>query len=336
MYSDQDLDSAVKAGVFTRPDVEAFYQLVGEKNHTLTSHVDEEHFRLISGFNDIFVVIACLLLLFAVSWIGEMIAPVLGLVLLPIISWGLAEFFTLKRRMALPSIILSLCFIGGCQAPLFFLLKGNNVDYEPITIVLCFIGVAAATAHWFRFKVPITITAGAGCLFGGMIVFLFSTFPEITKFKNSIIFISGTLIFLFAMFWDFRDTARTTHRSDVAFWLHLLAAPIIIHPIFSFLQIFSPNTGLTQAVIVTLLYIFIALVSLTIDRRALMVSSLTYVLYTFSSLLKSYGFLDMNFAITSLIIGALLLLLSAFWQPCRRVIIYLFPATLQKRLPQVG
>ena len=28
-------------------------------------------------------------------------------------AWGLAEFFTRKRRMALPSIILLLAFVGG-------------------------------------------------------------------------------------------------------------------------------------------------------------------------------------------------------------------------------
>ena len=45
----------------------------------------------------------------------------------------------------------------------------------------------------------------------------------------------GIGVFLFAMWWDASDRARTTRRSDVAFWLHLLAAPMIAHPIFTLL-----------------------------------------------------------------------------------------------------
>jgi hypothetical protein len=30
------------------------------------------------------------------------------------------------------------------------------------------------------------------------------------------------------MWWDSSDRARLTRRSDVAFWLHLLAAPMIV------------------------------------------------------------------------------------------------------------
>ena len=45
----------------------------------------------------------------------------------------------------------------------------------------------------------------------------------------------GIGVFLFAMRWDSSDPTRTTRRSDVAFWLHLLAAPMIVHPIFTLL-----------------------------------------------------------------------------------------------------
>ena len=45
----------------------------------------------------------------------------------------------------------------------------------------------------------------------------------------------GVGVFLFAMWWDASDRARLTRRSDVAFWLHLLAAPMIAHPIFTLL-----------------------------------------------------------------------------------------------------
>ena len=81
---------------------------------------DEEHFRLLTGFNDIFVGIAALILLFAVAWIGQYIPPgsaataprLSSACFVAVTAWGLAEFFTLKRRMALPSIILTFAFLG--------------------------------------------------------------------------------------------------------------------------------------------------------------------------------------------------------------------------------
>ena len=87
--------------------------------------VDEEHFRLLTGFNDIFVGIAAAILLVAVGWIGYYVAaaistatarrPFIGL-FVAATAWGLAEFFTRQRRMALPSIILLLAFVGGVFA----------------------------------------------------------------------------------------------------------------------------------------------------------------------------------------------------------------------------
>jgi hypothetical protein len=67
MYSDEDLNLAVKNGIFTDLSVEQFrHLLTTERNSPI---VDEENFKLIGGFNDIFVVIACLLLLFSSHWV---------------------------------------------------------------------------------------------------------------------------------------------------------------------------------------------------------------------------------------------------------------------------
>ncbi len=64
-----------------------------------------------------------------------------------------------------------------------------------------------------------------------------------------------------------------------------------------------------------------------------MVSALAYVLYAFSALLKHYGFVSFSFAITALVIGIALLLLSAFWHPVRTLVLRVIPAALQARLP---
>jgi hypothetical protein len=67
------------------------------------------------------------------------------------------------------------------------------------------------------------------------------------------------------------------------------------------------------------MYIGIGMVSLWIDRRALMVSALGYVLYAFSALLQNSGLVSLGFALTALVVGCALLLLSAFWQRSRAI-----------------
>ncbi|MDB5672600.1 MAG: hypothetical protein JWO25_3559, partial [Alphaproteobacteria bacterium] len=63
MYSDSDLEAAVAAGVLS-PEAAAALRNYNEAR-SFSPAVDEEHFRLITGFNDIFVAIATALLLAA-------------------------------------------------------------------------------------------------------------------------------------------------------------------------------------------------------------------------------------------------------------------------------
>lgn len=333
MYSNEDLTAAVKAGVMTDDVAKAFRDHVAAER--VTPIVDEEHFRLITGFNDIFVVIACLLLLISVSWIATSINPILGGVAQAITAWGLAEYFTRQRRMSLPSIVLLLAFVGGVFiAGLAFL---ENISWsEDITTGLPAAAAAlAAWLHWQRFNVPITVAAGIATVVTSVMFLLFGFVPEAREWVTTIAFIAGVLVFLLAMWWDSSDIQRQTRRSDVAFWLHLVAAPLLVHPIFAGLDIFDSYVGFWQAVLVTLLYIIIAIISVSIDRRALMVSALIYVLYAFNTLLEQYGVVSLGFAFAALTIGSGLLILSAFWHNCRQFIVVRYPLKLQQRLPSL-
>jgi len=121
----------------------------------------------------------------------------------------------------------------------------------------------------------------------------------------------------------------------VAFWLHLLAAPMLVHPIFASMGMLSGPTAPAQAALVILLYVGLGAVALAIDRRALMVSALIYVLYALSSLIESTGMVDLSFGLTALIIGSALLLLSAFWAGARRWVVARLPENLALRLPLI-
>jgi hypothetical protein len=143
----------------------------------------------------------------------------------------------------------------------------------------------------------------------------------------------GVGTFLFAMWWDSSDRTRTTRRSDVAFWLHLLAAPMIVHPIFTLLGLTSGHINVAEGLAVIALYIALGLTALAVDRRALLVSALAYVLYALDELFRQFGAVELNVALTALVIGSALLLLSAFWHQARAAIVRPLPASLRERLP---
>ncbi|MEP6942125.1 MAG: hypothetical protein ABI981_04280 [Betaproteobacteria bacterium] len=327
MYSDEDLNAAVNAGALSEASAQALRAFVAQRQSAPA--VDEEQFRLVTGFNDIFVVIACLLVLASVAWLGAALAPWLGALAVSAVAWGLGEFFIRKRRMALPAIVLLLAFTGGIVAAGF-----TTTDRSTVNIAIaCAIAAVATWLHWRRFHVPITVAAGAAAAAGCVVALLLTLFPAARDWTDLLSLLAGLVVFALAMHWDVADTRRETRKSDVAFWLHLLAAPLLVRPVFAALHVFAGSTSPGQALLVVAVYIVIAIVSLSIDRRALMVSALIYVLYTFSDLLQQYGMVSLGFAVAAFVIGSGLLMLSAFWHPARAQVVRLLPAALRQRLP---
>lgn len=334
MYSDEDLDAAVAAGALSAESVAAFRAHIEKVRSTPV--VDEEHFRLVNSFNDIFVAIAGMLVLVAVGWIAGTMEQHLAGVAVAATAWGLAEFFTRKRRMALPSILFLLAFAGSVFAAFMpkFSIAGIESGEFGIKIALAAAVTAGCTwLHWRRFRVPITVAAGAAALIGVVIGLLIAVMPDLIKWTNSILFLSGVLVFVFAMCWDIADPLRQTRRADVAFWLHLLAAPLIVHPVFTLFGLLGKETGISSAVVVMLLYVGMAIIALIIDRRALMVSALVYVLVAISTVLEKFGAVGVNVALTALLIGSALLMLSAFWHISRTRVVRWLPETWQRKLP---
>ncbi len=340
MYSESDLEAAIDAGALSPQDVAKFRHFMAADRSTAI--VDEEHFRLISGFNDIFVAIASVLLLAAIAWLGGENIRWLGAAGVAAASWGLAEYFTRVRRMAFPSILLLLGFAGGTFAAVAIGLLGDETNYgtgDEAIVAACIAIAAAVTVvgtffHWRRFHVPITIAAGAGAVVAAVVGMLLAiTNGGIADYLNPILFVGGLAVFALAMRWDISDTVRETRRSDVAFWLHLLAAPLIVHPIFAEIGVLDGTLGIGGAVLVIALYIAMAGIALAIDRRALMVSSLVYVLWALNGLFDRFGVVETNIALAALIIGSALLLLSAFWHNARGLVVRGLPEGVRTRLP---
>ena len=359
MYNQQDLDEAVAAGAIDASAAASLRNYLDGAR--ATPAVDEEQFRLVTSFNDIFVSIASAILLFAVGWIGQSIGQATGLTLsahgetgptflapaaVAATAWGLALFFTARRRMALPSILLLLAFVGGVfatavlsiglviGAPFF---EDNQSAVAIVAAVGALLAAIGAYIHWQRFHVPVTVAAGAAAVVGLVLALIASALGEnagqMRELMLGAVLLLGVGVFLFAMGWDASDQSRVTRRSDVAFWLHLLAAPMIVHPVFTLLGLNDGNATIGEGLVVILLYVVLAVAALAIDRRALLVSALAYVLYALTELFKQIGAVELSVALTALVIGSALLLLSAYWHQARRLVVNRLPGALQGKLP---
>jgi hypothetical protein len=338
MYSESDIDAAVAAGALSADAASALREFVARTRATPAA--DEEQFRLLTGFNDIFVSIAIVLLLAAVNRLAGSAGSGAGAAAVAVLSWGLAEFFTRRRRMALPSIVLLLTFAGGIAGAVFLIFRPHlAITTHAIAGLAATTGAITAGAaylHWRRFKVPITVAIGVvagGCT---VVALALDAAPSLARHVTPMIFLIGIAVFALALRWDASDRARTTRRSDVAFWLHLAAAPMLVHPLFALLGVTRATGSTTASAAIAIgIYLVLTLVALLIDRRALLVSALFYVLYAMVTVFQLVGGIDSGLALAGLAIGGLLVLLSAFWHPARRLLMPLVPTRIAASLPAV-
>jgi len=308
-----------------------------------TAGADEEQFRLLTGFNDVFAAIAIGLLLVAVAGIASLVSPLAAALAIAAVSWVLAEYFTRQRRMALPSILLLLSFVSAVLGAVLIIVSGTaslaGGGIGPVALAAGgLIAVGAAAAHWQRFRVPITIAAGSAAASlavvgtaGGVLGPAFGLVGvNLTPF---LFLVCGVGVFTLAMWFDSRDPARVTRRSDVAFWLHMLASPMLVHPLFTGTGLAASAGHPAAAGITVLAFVLITLVALAIDRRALIVSALGYAIFAVQALVGQGGVIPVGSSVGLLIIGLILVLLSAAWRPARGLLLRLLPADWRSRLP---
>ena len=330
------LEAAVNAGVIDRATAERLEPyLAGGAIPAEVADADDEKLRLITGFNDIFVTIGILMFLGALGFLS------FSLPVIAVAAWALAEFFTRRRRMALPSIVLLIAFVGSVFltvrspfSPLIWV--GSAMQDSPVLTIFAGIAAAAAAAlHWWRFQVPITVAAGVAALVAILLALSWIFVPDLlTNHPLAVFLPAGIAVFALAMWFDSADLKRQTRRTDVAFWLHLLAAPLIVHPLLMGVMNGAPTVGAASQVIVA--FLLLAVVALVIDRRAMLVSSLAYLGYAAGTLIQAAGAQSSSFAISTLAVGAVVLMLSAAWRPLRRAFMGLLPQSVRSRLPAVA
>lgn len=331
--------AAVEGGLLTGEQAQALRDLESSRSASATR--DDEQFRFINGFSDIFVTIGLGLFLGAAGYFGYQLAGQGGMLIVAVASWLLAEYFTRRRRMALPSIALLLAFSASTfvtVAAWVDAFTANTSGNDPASLVgAALVTVAAAFVHYGRFGVPITVAAAAGAVVVAVAGTLRATSPEaFSTYLTPSLLVCGLLVFALAMRFDLSDPKRQTRRTDIAFWLHMLAAPLIVHPLVSGLITRASGADTAPAWGVLGVFVVLALVAILVDRRAILVSGLSYAGMAFITLVGSSGLVDNVVPLTMLVLGTLVLLLSAGWRALRGFFLGLLPAGVSRWLPSHG
>ncbi|WP_417422994.1 hypothetical protein [Hoeflea sp.] len=384
MIDDVTLDRAVNAGILDAAQRDALLAMAGPGRdgqtleETTAPSVDDQ-MRLVGGGNDIFVTVGVTLLfagaLFALRSVfvegntAIAVAIALG-------SWVVAEIVTRQKRMRLSSTLLALIFMAAALSLLIeavmnrvnlpgdlnaFALLALRSEAGPVGLILGGGLIAAAGLYFFRFKVPIlagvAAIAATGLAFLGAVVFyhdqmvsgaVAAPLPEqlagILANALAVPLVCGLAIFLVAVWLDLRDRERQTVWSDCAFWLHVVSAPLLVHPLFILAtgqEVLSGQIepGLSASVLLGLMMAAFVLVALAIDRRSLLAPTLAYfgsvgIYYLVNGAANTTGIPP--FALILIAIGAMVILFGAGWQRIRRLIIRpILPTSVLDRLPPI-
>lgn len=340
--SGDTLQRALAQGVLTLQQVEMLRYLENTATGLpAAAPSDDEKFRFINGFGDIFVTIGIALFLGALSYFAvEGIGGAGAGFTVALASWLLAEYFTRKRRMALPSIVLLLVYAASVFSGTLIVMAGTETfnvsaaakDSWPV-VIAGLVTIAATALHYRRFRIPITFAAGVAALVASVLALVIAIAPDFAEnYLRPVLLVCGIAVFALAMRFDLSDPQRLTRRTDIAFWLHMLAAPLVVHPLISGL-VASGNLNAATSLGVLAIFIGLAVVAVLVDRRAVLVSGLSYAGIAFGSLVRQIGLGEVMVPLTLLVLGALVLLLSAGWHALRRRLLALLPAALVHRLP---
>jgi hypothetical protein len=351
MVATEILAQGVEQGIITAEQAQRLRALenAGEPPE-LPASPDDEQLRFIGGFSDVFVTIGLAMFLGAIGFFAG--GGFGASIVIAAAAWLLAEFFTRLRRMALPSIVLLIVFAcavfiaasyvidassAGYSSPTVRILFGLDIGRPTVVAGAAFVTVLLVALHYWRFRVPITVAAGCAALTGTVFSLFYGLVPNLPPVAyNAVIFVCGLAVFAFAMQFDMADLERRTRRTDIAFWLHLLAAPLIVHSVTKGLVAQASKLAPGTAVAIIAVFLALSFVAVLIDRRAMLVSGLAYAGIAFWTLIRQVGLSDMTTPLTVLALGTFVLLLSAGWRPLRAGVLRIVPPALARRLPHAS
>ena len=309
MISKELLQKAAEKDIIQSHQIGPLMRFLREQESPADTDSREEPLKFIRSFGDVFISLGVVLLVIAINMTSlsgyYYFVPVLGLILV-------AEWLVRVRRLALPGIAILVSI-------LYFVNKAIDFDHENATILGLGILSLASFLFYLRHKMPFSLLPlAAGLVAIGIIQI------GIDVIRHPIIFTGfGLIVFAVAMWFDIRDTKRVSHLSDSAFWLHLLASPLIVHGAMVTLLISDQawTQALQKEVIIVSFFVGILLLALLLDRRAMLISTQLYMIYALTQILQGQLDSTQNILIYILMaLGLFIIFFGTYWYKTRRLI----------------
>jgi len=362
--SPDDLRAAVAAGRVDEATAAGLAAFAAERQGLRAALAKEdEPFEFFRGFGEIFISVGLALLFGALLAFALMRAAggdADTLVAIPgvalFLAWVFSVYFALRRRMALPSILLAVMFATSLAALLNSFASGilasvvGPAEMTPRLEGLRLMGVAAfgliGMAIYYRvFRLPFAL-APLG-VFGGILAIATAEAISPSMHGNLsrgsldlaqapafalAILLFGLAAFAVAMRFDLKDPHRLGRHSASAFWLHILAAPAIVNTVCLTLYNLGGLVGYCAA---GLAFLAVAAMALAIDRRSFLMAGVVYAGLSIGAAFEAAGGDDEFSGIaTVFLLGVGITWLGAHWAGARaRLMRWLPDFPLKDRLP---
>lgn len=304
MLSKESLYQAAQQGIISRQQADEL--IAFSKKTASPSNKGEEQLRFVRGFGDIFITLGIILVAISFGFIGisgyDYAIPIVVFILT-------AEWLVRVRRLALPGIAILICIISFVNT-LF-----TELGHEKSLLSLGLI-TATSLLFYLRYRMPFSMLPAIGSV---ILMLVYTIGIDIIK-QPYLLSVMGLLVFSTAMWFDSRDTKRQNYLSDTAFWLHLLAAPLIAHGIMIVIVTAEPQSliAANQNILIISFFMLFFFIAMFVDRRALLVSSTAYAIYAITQLTAGQ-FADIHSMIAFVFMGfgVFVVLFGTYWYKAR-------------------
>lgn len=286
---------------------------------------------------------------------GIVLSSVFGVTTMIVLVWGYAQFLIHGAGISEQSFEVAGDSVDnmefGREAVMMVLAQlPVSIRFMPVVFGLAFLLPVAA--YYFSYRLPYAGgLMGVGVVLTAVMALLAFDPYTVIVWAPTINVAAGASLLLAGILFDARDPGRETRLAGTAFWLHFFAAPVLLGAVLNvtqtgwtfqesdfanpenlnlFAAMASDSAEATRLAITALIVIGIfALVSLLINRRALIVSGLVTAGVSIGIIVNSAGLgAGAVVAVTLLVLGGVVVVLGAAWNPVRRIL--LLP------IPQVG
>ncbi|MCV3738052.1 hypothetical protein OCK02_17755 [Rhizobium sp. TRM96647] len=309
---------------------------------------DTEAPRFVRGFHDVLITIGIVVALVGLSGLASVLALLPAVILL-------SEVLVRRQRLALPAVVLTIAFVQGASYLIGATIGAVAEGWNTVTYACAFLAgfpVLLGLYYW-RYRVPLSLALTLISAFALAVLLVLVLLGRIAgtdqfvaehSLASALVFLLAALgLFAIAMRYDLSDPQRQTRRSDIAFWLHLGAAPFLLYALlaFVFLDRFSGQwpggqASLAQAAVVIAIVSGFMLVGLVIDRRAFVTSGLVSLGAAIWTLLRQNAFEASSYVYVAILaVGVVVLGVGIFWPALRRLVMGFMPEGIASRLHAV-